>query len=108
MDMTTPPPNPSITTRADRALAAMVLEHMQGECGDGDACVTVSDRDHAVCIRSEILHQCHWLKDCTAPDASVFHLSDMSNENIWITWDPAFDSTLPGWVGLRIRWGHWR
>lgn len=107
--MSTFTPDSSPTTyRANRTLAALVLEHLQGECGDGDACVTVSDRDCAERIRSEVLSQCSWLKDCTQLNAPAFHLSDMCNENVWITWDPTFEAGLPTWVGLRIRWGHWR
>ena len=94
-----------------QCIARLVLQHLQGECGDGDACVTLSTRAEAETLRDELLRQCHWIKDCT-PESQVgevmFHLSDMCNENIWITCDPGFDATLPRWVGLRLRWGHWK
>lgn len=97
-----------MSTQTAQHLAAFVIQHMYDECGDGDACVTVSDQGQAELLRDEITRQCNWLKDCSQSDAPVFHLSDMSNENIWITWDPTFDATVPKWIGLRIRWGHWR
>lgn len=103
--MTSPTNYPN---RTIQCIAVLVLQHMQDECGDGDACVTVSDQGQAELLRGEITRQCNWLKDCSQSEARVFHLSDMSNENIWITWDPLFDTTLPKWVGLRIRCGHWR
>lgn len=97
-----------MSTQTTQRLAALILQHMQDECGDGDACVTVSDQGQAEHLRDEITRQCSWLKDCSQPGAPAFHLSDMSNENIWITWNPSFDATVPKWVGLRVRWGHWR
>lgn len=98
----------SSPNRTIQCISTLVFQHIQDESGDGDACVTVSDQGQAVLLRDEITRQCSWLKDCSQPDAPVFHLSDMSNENIWITWDPSFDATVPKWVGLRIRCGHWR
>jgi hypothetical protein len=39
---------------------------------------------------------------------TTYLLSDMSNENVHITDDPLHEATLPSWIGLRIRHGHWR
>lgn len=109
LDMTTCEIRPE--KRVIQCIACLILQHLQSEAGDGDASVTVSNRSEAESLRDDVLRQCSWLKDCTSPDAKskmMFHLSDMSNENIWITWDPNFDATLPPWVGLRLRWGHWQ
>lgn len=97
--------------RMIQCIACLILQHLQNESGDGDACVTLSNCEEATALRDELLRQCRWIKDCTSEthvDKPAYHLSDMSNENIWITWDPKFDATVPPWVGLRIRWGHWR
>lgn len=107
---------PSVS-RLNQSIAYMILQHLQDECGDGDACITVSDRTAANQLRGEILLQCSWLKDCTSNlgidmgdrnGHTTYLLSDMRNENVHITTDPDFEKKLPSWVGLRLRIGNWR
>lgn len=104
--------NEQPTHRISHVIASVVVQHLQDECGDGDAHLTISDRTLACEVRDEILRECNWIKDCTylsqVPDKFMIHLSNMSNENVTITDDPTFEATLPSWYGLRIRYGHWR
>ena len=106
-----------LASKLNQSIAHMILQHLQDECGDGDACITVSDRTAADQLRGEILLQCSWLKDCTTSPGidmgdrngyTTYLLSDMSNENVHITTDPDFEKELPSWVGLRLRIGNWR
>lgn len=104
-------------SRLNQSIARMILQYLHDECGDGDACITVSDRTVADQLRGEIMLQCAWLKDCTSNPGidmgdqnghTTYLLSDMSNENVHITTDPNFEKELPSWVGLRLRIGNWR